>query len=520
MHGARRAADRLFTRSRNDYHGGGFPAVDAGTRPESSIPVPEEEQDDVGAAQMGSSAQRYRWLGEVNRGGVGVILGARDPVIGRRVAIKVLRPELENDPRVLNEFAQEAQVTGQLDHPNIIPIYDFGEGERSPFMVMKWIAGKTLAQLLRAERHPSACPDELRRFVQILLRLCDALSFAHSRGVIHCDLKPENVMVGDHGQVYLMDWGMALVRATRNEAAATAAGTKSGSPLEPLAEAVSESPLGSHTLSAAAAVDSVGRTSHHGLHPSHARIDFAALSARDSFVETVRQDVVPGQARGTPAYMAPEQIFGLIDEIDERTDVFGVGGILCEVLLGEPPNNQRTLVGSGTPGRPWTAPTESPIWSQLPPELCRITAKALAPKRDDRYATISALQVDLEQFLHGGGWFDTRVYPAGVNIVSEGDAGDTAYIIERGDCDVFRFIDGREVLIRRLGPGAVFGEMAVFTGGLRTATVMAVGEVTVKVITGTSLNRELDRNPWVAAFVRSLAKLLRDTEERSSRPPH
>lgn len=440
--------------------------------------MPEEEDDDVGAPQMGSSAERYRWLGEVNRGGVGIILGARDPVIGRRVAVKILRPELENDPRVLNEFAQEAQVTGQLDHPNIIPIYDFGFGERSPFMVMKWIAGKTLAQLLRAERHPSTSPDELRRFVQILLRLCDALSFAHSRGVIHCDLKPENIMVGDHGQVYLMDWGMALVRATRNEASAAAAGAR------------------------------------------YARVDLGTLNAKDSFVETVRQDVVPGQARGTPAYMAPEQIFGLIDEIDERTDVFGVGGILCEVLLGEPPNNQRTLVGSGTPGRPWTAPTESPIWSQLPPELCRITARALAPKRGDRYATIAALQADLEQFLHGGGWFDTRVYSAGVNIVSEGDAGDTAYIIERGECDVFKLVEGREVLIRRLGPGAVFGEMAVFTGGLRTATVVAVGEVTVKVITGISLNRELDHNPWVAAFVRSLAKLLRDTEERSSRPPH
>jgi serine/threonine-protein kinase len=188
-------------------------------------------------------------------------------------------------------------------------------------------------------------------------------------------------------------------------------------------------------------------------------------------------------------------------------------------LLGEPPNNQRTLVGTGTPGRNWRAPTESRLWAQLPPELCRIASKALAPKREDRYPSIAALRLDLEQFLEGGGWFETRVYRAGEAIVTEAEPGDTAYIIESGSCDVFRNIDGQRTLVRRLESGDVFGEMAVFSGGVRTATVVAVDEVTVKLITGASLNRELDRNPWVATFVRSLARTLRETEERSSRAP-
>jgi serine/threonine protein kinase len=437
--------------------------------------VEKRDQDDADEAPIGSSSRRYRWLGEVNRGGMGVIFGARDPIIGRRVAIKVLRPELEQDDHALDEFSQEAQVTGQLDHPNIVPIYDFGSSDKSPFMVMKWVAGKSLAQLLRRERERAYGPDQLKSFVQILLRMCDALSFAHSRGVIHCDLKPENVMVGDHGQVYLMDWGMALVK------------------------------------------------SEHGALPRRAASDSEGALAwdeGDSLVTTaIGVEGRAGQARGTPAYMAPEQVFGLVDEIDERTDVFGVGGVLCEILLGEPPNNQRTLVGSGTPGRNWHPPSESPLWAQLPPELCRIASKALAPKREDRYPSIAALRSDVEQFLEGGGWFETRVYRPGEAIVTEGEPGDTAYIIESGACDVFRNIDAQRTLIRRLEPGDVFGEMAVFSGGIRTATVVAVDEVTVKLITGASLNRELDRNPWVAAFVRSLARMLRETEERSSRPP-
>ena len=435
------------------------------------------DDDDIDrGADLGAPAERYRWLREVNRGGVGIILGARDPIVGRRVAIKVLRPELEGDERVLADFTKEARVTGQLDHPNIVPVYDFGSGERSPFLVMKWIPGKSLLDLVRPERSGPKQPDQLRSLLQIVLRLCEALSFAHARGVVHCDLKPENVMVGDHGQVYLMDWGMAVL--TENQ-------TKAGIP-----------------------ADSEPNYAEH----------LASSSETHSVVRAAGQAPEHGQARGTPAYMAPEQAFGLIDEIDERTDVFGMGGILCEILLGEPPNNQRTLLGSGTFGRDSGAPTYSRVWSQLPPELCRITAKALAPKRADRYPNIAALRSDLEQFLHGGGWFETRVFAAGTAIVTEGDAGDAAYVIERGHCDVFKLLDGKEVLIRRLGPGAVFGEMAVFTGGNRSASVVAVDEVTLKVITGASLNKELDQNPWVAAFVRSLARLVRDTEDRSSRP--
>ena len=160
-------------------------------------------------------ARRFRSVQEVDRGGIGRIDAADDPVIGRRVAIKTLLPELHEDPASFSRFGEEAQITGQLEHPNIVPVYDLGEGEDGPFIVMKLIRGKSLAQLI--SDHGSGQQQEpLQRFIQTLLRLCDALSFAHSRGVFHCDLKPDNVMVGDYGQVYLMDWGVALLRSRRD----------------------------------------------------------------------------------------------------------------------------------------------------------------------------------------------------------------------------------------------------------------------------------------------------------------
>jgi serine/threonine protein kinase len=419
-------------------------------------------------------ARRFQSVREVDRGGIGRIDAAEDPVIGRRVAIKTLLPELHEDPGSFSRFGEEAQITGQLEHPNIVPVYDLGEGENGPFIVMKLIRGKSLA-LLISEHESGKQLEPLQRFIQTLLRLCDALSFAHSRGVFHCDLKPDNVMVGDYGQVYLMDWGVALLRSRR--------------------DAMRDTP------------------------PSRPPPEWSGSGPSPSLVRvTPRLDAGSSNVRGSPAYMSPEQVQGRGDEIDERTDVFGLGGILHEVLTGKPPNDWEHLRGPGL-GHPVALPNSSALWPQLPPELCRIAAKALAPKRSERYASVEAFGTDLTQFLQGGGWFETRRFRPGEVVVTEGEPGDTAYIIETGRCEVWKNVKNERVLIRTLGPGDVFGETAVLTRAPRTASIVALDEVTVKLITGDSLNRELDRNPWLAAFVRSLANLFRETDQRLSEPP-
>jgi serine/threonine-protein kinase len=417
--------------------------------------------------------KRFQRLGEVNRGGIGCIDAAHDPVIGREVAIKVLRPELRGEKLTEAKFAEEAQITGQLEHPNIVPIYDLCDDRDGPFIVMKLIHGKSLTDLVNEVRTEKRGTEHLRRLVQIVLRLCDAVAFAHSRGVIHCDLKPDNVMVGDYGQVYLMDWGVALLKSQHKGASAD----------------------------------------------SNRSSERAEATAAQSFVQVApRSEGTSSKVWGTPAYMAPEQLGARVDEIDERTDIFGLGGILFEMLTGKPPNDWQRLLGPALNREPVVLPATSELWPQLPPELCRIALKALSPRGEDRYPRVDELRADLEQFLEGGGWFETREYREGESIVTEGDPGDRAYIIERGYCDVFKNGPEKRTCVRRLGPGDVFGETAVLTREPRTASVVAASDVTLKLITGDSLNRELDRNPWLAAFVRSLANLFHETDQRLSRP--
>jgi len=423
------------------------------------------------------STQRFRSIREVSRGGIGRIEAALDPVIGRKVAIKMLREELKDEDQVALQFGHEAQITGQLEHPNVVPIYDLGEDENGQFIVMKLIEGKSFADLVKEEAAHGDQPAALQRLVHIVLRLCDALSYAHSRGVIHCDLKPDNVMVGDHGQVYLMDWGAALLLAQHHERHADAS-------ME-----VRES---QGSLAA-------------GWH-----------ECPESFIRLTAAGWGSNSLNGTPAYMAPEQLLGRTDSIDARTDVFGLGGILYEILTGDPPNAQRRILGQGI-HIPLSMPTESSLWPQLPPGLCSIALKALSPRQEDRHQSVGELRTDLERFLSGGGWFETKIFEAGASIVTEGEPGDAAYIIESGSCEVFKLIDGKQVLVRRLNPGDVFGETAVFTGSPRTASVIARERSSLKVITGPSLNRELDHNPWLAAFVRSLAALFKEADERLSR---
>jgi tRNA A-37 threonylcarbamoyl transferase component Bud32/tetratricopeptide (TPR) repeat protein len=231
----------------------------------------------------------YEVLGEVGRGGVGVVYRAHDPAVNRDVAVKVLQHRYRKSQLAARRFVEEGQVTGQLQHPGVPAVHQIGTlADGSPFLAMKLIKGDTLADRLAG---PS--PDR-GRLVANFLQVAQAVAYAHSRGVIHRDLKPANVMVGQFGEVQVMDWGLAKVLGD-----------------------VAPEPEGS------------GATTRPSL------IETERSSDPGSFTQA-------GSVLGTPAYMSPEQAGGEIDKLDERADVFGLGAVLCEILTGDPPYRDKT----------------------------------------------------------------------------------------------------------------------------------------------------------------------------------
>ena len=175
----------------------------------------------------GNLTERYHLLGEIGRGGMGTVLRGHDPALGRDLAIKVLLADAAARPDLCQRFRKEAQVAGQLQHPGVVPVYELGAcGHAQPYFAMKLVKGRTLVALLEERADPS---QERQRFLKVFEQVCQAVGYAHSKGVLHRDLKPSNVMVGDFGEVQVMDWGLAKlfgsdVSPTTGQAPATAAG--------------------------------------------------------------------------------------------------------------------------------------------------------------------------------------------------------------------------------------------------------------------------------------------------------
>ena len=236
---------------------------------------------------------RYQVLGEIARGGVGVVMKGRDVDLGRDLAMKFLHDRHASNGDLVQRFVEEAQIGGQLQHPGIVPVYDVGvdDGGR-PYFTMKLIRGQTLSQVLSERDSPS---DERGRWMRVFEQICDAMAYAHSRGVIHRDLKPANVLVGSFGEVQIVDWGLAKVLQRGGVA--------------------DEETVRDRCLE---------------------RDD------SDGVVATVRSgpdaaESQVGSVLGTPAYMPPEQALGQVELMDERSDVFSLGAVLCEIVTGMPP---------------------------------------------------------------------------------------------------------------------------------------------------------------------------------------
>jgi tetratricopeptide (TPR) repeat protein len=223
----------------------------------------------------------YELLEEIGRGGMGVVLRCRDGTLDRDLAVKVLLDRYRDRPDLVRRFIEEARITGQLQHPFIVPVHELGTlADGRPYFAMKLVEGRTFAELL-AERGDPA--EHQPRYLHVFEQICQTIAYAHSKGVIHRDLKPANVMVGTFGEVQVMDWGLAKAGVGDQESGVR------------------------------------GKES-----------EVRSQEAGGSL------DTQAGTALGTPAYMAPEQARGELERVSRRSDVFGLGVILCEILTGAP----------------------------------------------------------------------------------------------------------------------------------------------------------------------------------------
>ena len=307
---------------------------------------------------------RYRLQDEVARGGQGAVLRVWDEDLRRPLAMKVSLERAsakEESARSIGRFLEEAQVTGQLDHPGIVPVHELGlDAEGRVYFVMKLVKGRDLRAILAQVRAGEEGWTRTRA-LGVLLKVCEAMAYAHSKGVVHRDLKPANVMVGRFGEVYVMDWGLARVLGHAGDA--------------------------------------------------DARIEGRSEGVRSSARERGRSDQDPrlltreGDVIGTPAYMPPEQARGDRNAIGPRSDVYSAGAMLYELLAGHAPYVEPAArvdnvalwrrVQSAPPARLSSIARARDV----PPELVAICEKAMAREAAARYRDMSELAEDLRAYL-------------------------------------------------------------------------------------------------------------------------
>ncbi|ACY12721.1 serine/threonine protein kinase [Haliangium ochraceum] len=418
-------------------------------------PIASHELD---AAEL--SAAGYDPLGRVGRGAMGDVYAVRDRELQRPVAFKRLNAASAARPNTVARFLNEVQVTAQLDHPNVVPIHSLVINRHGlPAYTMKLVDGRTLSEVLREARKQAqsgGMRGESRRLTQRLeyfLKVCDAMSYAHSKGVLHRDIKPDNVMIGHFSEVYVMDWGVCcsleqqrqLAQGSGGATAATAADADAEQGSDNGAKTAGNSDGKSDTASSAAPIpqaragcdgdpaapagpgpgtaagaawalsvvgDSIdtgteplsGKTWQSNVleewgdaDPSSVSRRSTALSMGSSGERYTRQ----GAIVGTPAYMSPEQSRG--EPLDQRSDVFSLGLLLFELISLRP-----GLAGGGAEATLLRAAKGKthPLVHHNPKlaiarELRAIVAKALAPAREDRYPDVDTLAEDVRAYLRG-----------------------------------------------------------------------------------------------------------------------
>jgi len=334
--------------------------VQSASEPEPAAPSPKEPHDSFQrnapkvpmGVLSGKKVSHYRVLEILGGGGMGVVYRAEGIKLGRRVALKFLPEESAKDPAALGRFEREARSASALEHPNICPIYEFGEHEGQPFLAMQLLEGETLRELILAAS-PGNPPLALNKLLDLAIQITAGLDAAHQKGIIHRDIKPANIFVTSDGQAKILDFGLAKLARL-------------------VSGAEDDSDPDSPSIRGATGT----------------LRDGGPVATPDEFLS------LTGAAMGTAGYMSPEQVRG--EKLDARTDLFSFGLVLYEMATGK-----RAFAGNTRPGiheailRHLPSPARE-INPELPPKLEQIIGRALEKVREARYQSASEMRADLQ----------------------------------------------------------------------------------------------------------------------------
>ncbi len=322
--------------------------------------------------EPGTRFDRYQILSQIGRGGMGEVYLAQDSRLGRKVALKLLPAQYTQDAERLRRFEQEALTASALNHPNIVTIYEVGEAEGRPFIATEYIEGTTLRRRMAAGR--LTMPETL----EIASQVVSALAAAHAAGIVHRDVKPENIMIRPDGYVKVLDFGLAKLTERSSGVDGLPAGFDTGEN-----QAI--------TTDDASRESQTHETSEHPLPPNAAGGGdrFATIAALGA------NETAPGVVMGTAQYMSPEQARGI--RVDARTDIFSFGIVLYEMIAGRTPFAgalAREIVDSILSSDP---PPLSELVPDVPEVMEWIVGKALVKDRDERYQSCKEMLNDLKR---------------------------------------------------------------------------------------------------------------------------
>jgi serine/threonine-protein kinase len=346
-------------------------------------------------------ASRYHILRPHAKGGLGEVYVARDEELNREVALKEIQPQFASRTEHWPRFVLEAEITGSLEHPGIVPVYGLGSyADGRPYYAMRFIKGDSLQEAIR-RFHEQDGPKRSRQERSLALRellgrfvdVCQAIAYAHSRGVLHRDLKPGNVMLGNYGETLVVDWGLAKTLTT--PAAETSHETGPAPATAMAAFEAAEAPTLVPQVQAQALAPRPDTDSSADLLPSgNGERPITPRAAASGQMATQM-----GQAIGTPAYMSPEQAAGQIDQLGPGSDVYSLGATLYHLLTGRPPFEERDLTLLLTHVQLGEFPRPRSIKSSVPAALEAICMKAMGLLPADRYASALELAAEVERWL-------------------------------------------------------------------------------------------------------------------------